>query len=352
MERVILALATALLCASCTHQVQTAASHGATRTAVSQVMARQVENAVDAGDGDVEARALRRRLAASTTDLQARLALARLYARRGLPDLALEHYRLAAAQFPDSAPVAFALSKTLWEMGEPGAALEAVTTFLAKHPRGSWEALSLQGILQDELGRFAEAEAAHRAALALDPGRSALHNNLGYNLLLEGHADAATAAFERALELDPRSQVARNNLGVALALQSRPATARALAEWQRSADPAVAHNNLAAVLIEQRRYAEARTELETALGFRRDFPAALSNLKLLAEMDGRPVQVPAPSQPVNLWKRAASTFGRVVIGIPAPKPVSSGSNGAETASSSAEAATEASNAPVDAAGRK
>jgi Flp pilus assembly protein TadD len=350
--------AVVLLCVSCAHQ-SPIVSHGVSRTAVATVMARQVQNAVDAGDGDLEARTLRQRLAADAQDLDARLALARLYARRGLPELALEHHRLAEAQFPDSVPVTLGLAKTLREMGEAEAALRAIQDFQAKHTRGSWELLSLQGILEDEQGRFGMAETAHRAALALDPGRSALHNNLGYNLLLQAKADAAAGEFRRALELDPRSEIAHNNLGAALALDSQPARApafkEALEEWQRLADPAAAHNNLAAVLMEQGRYAEARSELETALGFRRDFPAALANLKLIAELDGRPVLVPPPRQPVNLWKRATSTLGRVVVGIPAPKAPSSGASAAGTVSPNGEAATpaeEAGNAPVSAAGKE
>jgi Flp pilus assembly protein TadD len=356
-EPVTLAAA-ALLCVSCAHQTPTV-SRSASRTAVAAVMARQVQNAVDAGDGDLEARALRQRLAANAEDLEARLALAQLYARRGLPELALEHRRLAAAQFPDSVPVALGLAKTLREMGEAGAALRAIEVFQAKHTTGNWELLSLQGILEDEQGRFGMAETAHRAALALDPNRSALHNNLGYNLLLQAKANAAAAEFRRALELDPRSEIAHNNLGAALALESQPARApalkEALEEWQRSADPAVAHNNLAAVLMEQGRYAEARSELETALGFRRDFPAALANLKLIAEVDGRPVLVPPSKQPVNLWKRATSTLGRVVVGTPAPRAPSSGASAAGTASPNGEAATlpeQAGNAPVSASGKE
>ena len=359
MTREPAALAAALLlCVSCAHQSQTV-SRGAPRTAVATVMARQVQNAVDAGDGDLEARALRQRLAANAQDLDARLALARLYARRGLPELALEHHRLAAAQFPDSVPVALGLAKTLREMGEAQSALRAIEDFQAKHAMGSWELLSLQGILEDEQGRFGMAETAHRAALALDPGRSALHNNLGYNLLLQAKTNAAAVELRRALELDPRSEIAHNNLGAALALESQPARdpalKEALEEWRRSADPAVAHNNLAAVLMEQGRYAEARSELETALGFRRDFPAALANLKLIAEMDGRPVLVPSPKQQVNLWKRATSTLGRVVVGIPAPKASSSGASAAGAVSPGGEATTPAEaagNAPVSAAGKE
>jgi Flp pilus assembly protein TadD len=266
-------------------------------------MTRQVENAVDAGEGDLQLRGLRKRLAANASDLDARILLARLYARRGLPDLALEHYRLAAAQFPDSAVVALSLAKTLREMGEAEGALGIVRDYLAKYPSASadWELLSLEGILEDERGSFTQAEAEHRAALALDPGRSALHNNLGYNLLLQGQSSAAAVEFRRAIEINPRSQIAHNNLGTALALESH--SLEALSEWRRSADPAVAHNNLAAVLMEKGRYPEARAELQTALGFRGDFPAALSNLRLVATKDGGPAAVPVVAKRGSLSKR-------------------------------------------------
>jgi Flp pilus assembly protein TadD len=304
-----LPLVCVLACASCTHQVQTA-SRGVSQPAVPAVKARRVENAADAGEGDLEARALRRRLAANADDLDARMALAQLYSRRGLPDLALEHYRLAAARFPDSLGAARAFAQTLREMGETPQALKAVEEFLARHPGASWEMLSLEGILEDELGRWMPAEEAHRAALALSPGRSALHNNLGYNLLLQGQAEAAAAEFRRAIEIDPRAQIAHNNLGAALAAQSH--AGEALAEWQRSGDPAAAHNNLAAVLMEQGHYAEARAELETALGYRRNFPAALANLRLVAEKDGRPAVVPSKrsaSKRVKAVGVAASVAG-------------------------------------------
>lgn len=308
----------ALTLTSCVRQVRTV-SYGAHPTAVSAVMTRQIENAVDAGEGDVEIRALRKRLAADPLDLDARVLLARQYSRRGLPDLALEHYRLAAAQFPDSAVAALSLAATLREMGEPGEALKAIR----QYPRKDWQLLSLEGILEDDQGQFATAEKAHRAALAMDPRRSALHNNLGYNLLLQGKPDDAAAEFRRAIEIDPHSDIARNNLGTALAAQSH--SSEAIGEWQRSAGPAVAHNNLAAVLIEQGRYAEARAEIDAALELRREFPAALANLRLVAERDGQPATVPAVPPHVNLWKRFASTFGTVVGGRAAKPAASAGS---------------------------
>jgi Flp pilus assembly protein TadD len=297
--------ACALVCASCTTSVREA-PHASARTAVSTVMSRHVQNATEAASGDLEAKALRQRLAASPGDLDARVLLARMYARRGLTDVALEHYRLAAAQFPDSLIVAIEMAKLLREMGAGEEALKAIATALDRRPQGNPQLLSLRGILLDERGKFAEAEAAHRAALALDEGRSSLHNNLGYNLLLQGRAEAAADEFRRALEIDSRSAIARNNLGTALAAQKQAEQARAI--WQQSGDPAVAHNNLAAVLIEQGQYPDARAELSAALGFRRDFPEALANLKLVSEQDGQPAAVEPSAQHVNFWKRFTSSL--------------------------------------------
>ena len=276
-------------------------------------MQRQVQNATYVGEGDPEIRALRKRLAANATDLDARLMLARLYAQRNLPDLALEHYRLAALQFPDSIVVALGLATTLHQMGEAEEALKSARQFLDRHPNGSWEMLALTGIIEDDRGNYAAAEMAHRAALALDANRSSLHNNLGYNLLLQQKPEPATAEFRRAIELDAHSDIAHNNLAAALAAQSR--SREAIAEWQHLGGAAAAHNNLAAVLIDQGRYAEARAELELALGLQRDYAPALANLQLVAERDGNPATLPAAPPHVNLWKRLTSTFG-TVLGSP------------------------------------
>jgi Tfp pilus assembly protein PilF len=282
---------------------------------VRTTMQRQVEHAVYAGEGDPEIRSLRQRLAANANDLDARIMLARAYGQRSLPDLALEHYRFAAAQFPDSAIAALGVAATLRQMGATKEALQ----FLNSRPNQSWELLALKGIIEDDDGDLQAAETAHRAALALNPSRTALHNNLGYNLLLQHQPEQAAAEFRRALELDPHSQVARNNLASALAQQSR--FKEAIAEWQRVSDAATAHNNMAVVLMEQGRSAEARSELEEALRARRDFPPALANLALLSEQDGQPAALPPAAPHVNLWKRFTSTFGAA---LGAPRAAGSG----------------------------
>ena len=293
-----------MVCTACTHRVQTT-QFAVPYPAVHAAMAREVKGAADAGEGDLQLRQLRQRLAANAKDLDARISLARYYAERNLPDLALEHYRMAAAQFPDSVPVTLALAKTMREMGEPSEALKTLREFADRQPRTSWEVLSLQGILEDEQGRLAEAEKSHRAALALAPQQSALHNNLGYNLLSQKKTDAAVAEFRRAIELDSKSQVAHSNLAMALA-QSGSGSEEALTEWSRAANPAEAHNNLAAAMMEQGRYPEARAELAAALSLQPDLSSALANLKLLSEMDGKPASVSIKRR-TSLWARL---FGR------------------------------------------
>ena len=92
--------------------------------------------------------------------------------------------------------------------------------------------------------------------------------------------------------------MARNNLGMALA--NKPD--QAAVNWQSVGDPAAAHNNMAALLIQQGRYAEARKELDLALGYNRTYPAALNNLRLVSELDGKPASIPA--------KPAADSLGQ------------------------------------------
>ncbi len=278
-------------------------------------MLRQVQNAKDLGEGDLELHTLRQRLAHDEKDLDARLLLARLYEKRGLPDLALEHYRLAAAQFPDSSAATLGLARRLRESGEPLEALARLRSFAQLHETPVADLASLEGVIEDEQGRLAQGEAAHRRALAAEPSSAALHNNLGYNLLLQKKFSDAASEFRRALALDSHSDLAHNNLGVALASQDPSACptcrAEALAELSRAAhDPAVGHNNLAAILLEQKRTAEARTEIEAALTLRRNLPAAIENLRLASEQDLKPAALPA-SQRVNLKTRLASGWGRL-----------------------------------------
>jgi tetratricopeptide (TPR) repeat protein len=292
----------AALCASCVHERRVAVAPPSTPT----VWERQVQNAVDAGDGDYALKSLRERVAAEPENVAVRLELARAYRERGYPEIGLDVCRLAVARFPESAEAQFALARALYEMRRPADALAV----LVSRPRESAQYFSWLGLVRDASGEWTAGEAPHRRAVALAPLDDALHNNLGYNLLMqERHAEAA-AAFREAVRLNPRSQVARNNLGLALASVD---TAQAVSSWQAASDPATAHNNLAAVWIEQKNWAAARKELAIALSYNKSHPAALRNVALVAQLDGNPAGV-AVQGPDTRWDRWKAGFKRLFVG--------------------------------------
>ena len=317
-----MAILFAVFSTSCVHEVEAPrASVKGHRSvpAVSAVMARQTQNATDLGDGDLVAKSLREKLAKNPNDLDARLRLAGHYQQQGSPELALDHYAMAAQRFPDNAQIRLLAAKTMRNMDAGGEAAELLLTYWRSHRVNTpANLLSELGILDDDLGKFADAEYAYRAALTIDPRAAAIHNNLGYNLLLQEKTQQAAAEFRVALKIEPHSQIARDNLGIALASLaknsgksgSQPADRKraedeALLNFQSVSGPATAHNNLAAILIEQGRYPEARRELNLALSYRKDFPPALDNLRLVSELDGKPATisvVPAHGIPM---KRAA-----------------------------------------------
>ena len=288
LGRILLTIAVAVLGSSCVRQVRTA--HDLPRiTPRPTAMERQIANAIDAGEGDYVARTLRQRMAAEPENVAVRLELIKHFSAAGYPELALEHCRVAVTRFPESADVQLALAKSLRSMKMTRQAADGLTSFLTSHPQQSAVYDSWLGIMRDELGEWTAGESSYRAALALNDKLDYLHNNLGYNLLQQGKSSEAAFEFREALKLRPSSEVARNNLAMALAA----APQEAVVQLQSVSDPATAHSNLAAVLIEQGKYAEARKELDLALGYNKVHAAALSNLKLVSELDGKPAEVRA-----------------------------------------------------------
>jgi tetratricopeptide (TPR) repeat protein len=278
------------------------------------MMKQQVLNAVNAGDGNMRVRKLRERLAAEPRNVNARLELAAEYAAMGFPELELEHCRIAVERFPESAVAVERLAKSLRKAGPPQEAARALLDLVAQQEQPAVETLAWTGILLDEANRLRDGETMHRRALTLDARRDYLHNNLGYNLLLQERYPEAAAAFRQALQLNSASTTARNNLGRTLVRMSPTALpADAVAQFERAADPAIAHNNAAAALYEKGDLAGARKELETALSHRRDLPQILENLRLVALNDGQPIVMP-PLRP-GLWQSVSHAF-KVAFGSP------------------------------------
>jgi len=155
------------------------------------------------------------------------------------------------------------LSATMADMARALKSLAAER--IPSPPRGEREIMpdgerpAAQAVALHREGRFAEAEALHRQAIALAPTQPASWTNGGLTLLRLGRGKAAIHWHRRAVALNPAFPEAWGNLGVAL---QADASATAAATVHRRAvrlRPTQAENwgNLAAALLAARRFAEA-----------------------------------------------------------------------------------------------
>ena len=293
MIRLVLIAAVAAICllSGCAQRTAAVPVHSA--PASQSTFARQVRNARIAGEGDPAVRILRQRLAVAPESTDLRLELASQYENSGYPDLALEHVRIARAYAPEELSLASEEARLLIKLDLAAEAVRVLRTVTAAAAAPAathaWLAIAL-----DETGELSAGEQAHRAALALSPQDDTLLNNLGYNLFQQGRAAEAAQVLESAVGRNRENTLARANLARALASGSGAAdSAGAVAHWSVAVDPASAHNNLAAALIEQGSYEKARRELDAALAIERQHLAAWNNLKLVSDLDGLPATTQA-----------------------------------------------------------
>lgn len=313
-------LASLLIPAGCVRRTASAfdppAVPAARQSAVAQTMERQVRNARLAPAGDPSIHILRRRLAAAPDDTGIRTEIAAWYERSGELDLALEHTRLARAKDPDSLPLLLREVRLLDALELPDSAAALLENWIAAHPAAPAAVHSLLAICLDGAGHLARGEQAHRAALARQASDDRLHNNLGWNLLLQRRYREAVSEFESALRANPLSETAANNARLARSLDAVLAGRDPSGAWSGHPDDAAVHNNLAAVWIESGRYEEARKELALAIAARRDYLPALRNLQLVASLDGRPASVELPPAQGRL-RRFTAALARAVLGLEA-----------------------------------
>jgi Flp pilus assembly protein TadD len=291
-----------VLCCGCAKRV--AAIPVKAVPASQTVFARQVREARIAGEGNQEIRVLRQRLAVEPGSIELRMELAKHYENAGYLDLALEHVRLARNLDRGSAQLTIEEARLLMKQDLPDEAAKVLRA-AAEAPEAAAEMHAWLGIALDEAGDLAGGEAAHRRALALAPDDDTILNNLGYNLYRQGRPEEAIRYLESALAQNRENALARSNLARAMvARAATPDAAGAVAHWSAAVDPASAHNNLAAALIEQGSYEQARRELNAALAIERKHLAAWNNLRLVSELDGQPATVLAVRR-TGRWQRFA-----------------------------------------------
>lgn len=298
MRRLLLPATFVVITTSCARQQHQVASRPVT------VFETQVRNAVHAGDGDLEVQALRKRLLDNPRDISIRRRLAARFEASGYPDLALEHLRIAAELAPGDIALQLDLAATLATLGLKDQAHRVIMAAGA-HPTWDAREYSRAAILLDQLESPAAAESWHRKALAIHPASSELQNNLAFNLMSQRRASEAAQLFHSILRARPTYELARNNLATLYATQLNQPE-EALLQWKAVHGPAAAHNNLAAVYMEQEKWDDARRELERALALRFQFPEAIENLRIVASRTSGTVtlNLNSDSKPSGLSKLA------------------------------------------------
>ena len=171
-----------------------------------------------------------------------------------------------ALEFNERNPdVVYEMGALLQQQKRPADAL----TYFTRHldmVRDDQQTLVQIGKCYTDLGRFAEAEAALRRALALSDDAVGFYN-LGYVLEQLERPAEAERQYERAVEVNPGLASAHTNLGTALARRGRVAEAIAHFTEVVRLQPASAgaHNNLGAVFLQQRELDVASHHFRAAL---------------------------------------------------------------------------------------
>ncbi len=135
--------------------------------------------------------------------------------RQGRLDAAEPIYRQILAMAPNHAGAWQHLGVIALQRGDGAAAVEHITRGIRLDPAKPPYYNNL-GAAYRLLGRFSEAEAALRQALALAPSFANAHSNMGMVLAAQDRADAAILHYREALRLNPQDSETARALGTAL----------------------------------------------------------------------------------------------------------------------------------------
>ena len=140
----------------------------------------------------------------------------------------------------------------------------------------AWHTL---GMINVQLGNFADAAAAWRQAVIIQPDFAEGHCNLGNALFSLGKCDEAINHYRDALNIQPRYYEAQSNMGTALTKLNRLEEAAQCYEAALNVtENALLHYNLANVLTRQQRLGEAVNHYQHALALEPKQPNFHNNL--------------------------------------------------------------------------
>jgi len=180
----------------------------------------------------------------------------------GMKDLdgAIAEYRKAIDLDPKNANAHNQLGIALYDQKDLDGAIAEFHKVIDIYPKYAFAHYNLGRALDNKKDRDG-AIAEFQKAIDLDPKDAKVHFNLGNALYATKDLDGAIGALRKAIALDPNNAWAHYNLGNALS--DKKDLDGAIAEYRKAIDidpkDTSAHTNLRVALLQQGRFAEART---------------------------------------------------------------------------------------------
>ncbi len=145
---------------------------------------------------------------------------------------------------PNDAKLVAYLGKELVLAGRPAAGIKQLNKAIAAG-ENNWKVYSALGSAYDQIGKHREARAAYQSALAEQPQKVSIHNNIGMSYILEGNLKQAETSLRAAQSLPEGefNQTLRQNLALSVGLQGRFKEASEIAS--RDLPPDQVEQNLA-----------------------------------------------------------------------------------------------------------
>lgn len=245
---------------------------------------------------DLAAKHLTQALALAPTDIKIRAGLALALFKNGQLEQALPHFEAIYRDFAEFREIQFSFVETKGTLdfhakaianernGERQKALPMFEKIVKVHPRFTPGRLSLAVHLQNE-GRYAEAIAQNKAALAIDPGLVVAHQNLGNCYFDQQDLPKALQHYSTFLEALPEDAETLHKVGVIHELQDQPAEAEKFYRKAVAAQPQEAryHFSLGGYLHRQNKADLAASDLAArqvleGLLLKKDWPQAAGDM--------------------------------------------------------------------------
>jgi tetratricopeptide (TPR) repeat protein len=236
--------------------------------------------------------------------------------QEGRPAEALAIFRKAAAVAPAYAPARRNLAALLARGGDVAGAKAEFAAVVAAEP-GDADAWHRLGMLEAQTGNLAEAARAFEAAVRIAASPAAL-NNLGVVLKDLGRFGEAEAVLRRAVAAAPTSVDPLNNLGLVLMGLRRLTEAEGVfrAGLAMAGDHPDLLNNLAVLLKQLGRQPEGEPLLRRARAAAPDDVGVLVNLGDLLVADGRAEEaLPLLEQAVRLAPRSPEARNNLALAL-------------------------------------